>query len=314
MAQRLRQHNVPVYFLDLAHMLDIRVMWRLARVIREFKPDILTTYLIHADLLGRVIGRLMGVQRIVCSKRGGLLHMTWVDRFTSLLVTHWVVQTKTAGAAVEATLNVPATLITVIRNGLNASPPSASRAELRRHLGLDTRIPTLICTANLKARKGHAELLQAMAIIIRQQPVELLLAGDGPLRASLENQASELGIAAQVHFLGVRDDVPNLLFASDIFVLPTHSEGMSNALLEAMAAGLPCVTTDIPANRELITDETGLLIPVNNPDALAKTLLRLLAQPDKAARLGQAAQHQVATNYSLKHVTDQWRRLYRSLL
>ena len=135
--------------------------------------------------------------------------------------------------------------------------------------------------------KGHQELFSALAGLKDRYPLEALIIGGGRREAELRQLAAELGLGPRVNFLGQRRDIPDLLAAMDILVLPSYSEGVSLALLEAMAAGLPVIATAVGGLPEVVTDEVnGLLIPPRDAEALARALDRLLADPDFARRLG----------------------------
>ena len=145
----------------------------------------------------------------------------------------------------------------------------------------------------------------------------LLLVGDGVERTNLEAQAAQHGFLAdgRVRFLGSRDDVPSLLKSADVFAFPSRTEGLPNALLEAMAAALPIVTTDAPGCRDLIKNaDTGLVVPVNNPPALSAALRHLLTDATLADRLGQAAADEVARHWRRQDMLDAYETLYREIL
>lgn len=317
MAAVLQKKGIGVEFLDLSGPFDVGAIWRFRRIIRAHQPALVATYLIHADLFGRVLGRLFGVRRILCNKRGGLIKLVWADRLTRSMVTLWVAQTEVAKKMMISRLKVPATKITVIPNGLESHHFASlrTRAAIRKELAIAPDAVVIICVANLKSGKGHTELLEAFDQMHNRVPCELVLVGEGPLRRELEERAITKTDVSRVHFLGTRTDVQDLLQASDIFALPTYSEGMSNAVLEAMAARLPIVTTDIAPNRELIDDgQTGLLVPVKDTEHLTTALLRLAQTPALRTQLGQAAFAAVTSHYTLQTVTHKLLTLYRGLL
>jgi glycosyltransferase involved in cell wall biosynthesis len=141
------------------------------------------------------------------------------------------------------------------------------------------------------------------------------LIGDGPLRAELEALTADLNLTDRVRFLGSRDDVAALLVAADVAVLSSRSEGLSLALLEAMAAGKPVVATRVGGNPEVLTDgETGRLVPPADPEALAAALLEVLDQPGQAAALGRAARSRVVERFSLRGMVTQYEQVYERLL
>ncbi len=190
------------------------------------------------------------------------------------------------------------------------------RTEVRRELGLAAAARVVGLVARLDHwGKGHREFFSALAALPERYPVEALIIGGGRREAEMRRLATELGLAGRVHFLGQRDDVPDLLSALDLFVLPSHSEGVSLALLEAMAAGLPVIASRVGGLPEVVTDgENGLLIPPQDPQALATALERLLADPDLAQKLGANARRHVEENYSLERLGREINEIYAELI
>jgi glycosyltransferase involved in cell wall biosynthesis len=163
--------------------------------------------------------------------------------------------------------------------------------------------------------KGHKELFTAMAQIRERHPVHALIVGGGRRTDEVRQLATSLGLAGEVHFLGPRRDVPDLLKAMDIFVLPSYSEGVSLALLEAMAAGLPVIATEVGGLPEVVEHEkTGLLIPPRDVEALAGALGRLLADPAWARQLGANARAHVRKHFSLDRLGREINEIYEELV
>lgn len=178
--------------------------------------------------------------------------------------------------------------------------------------------PRLIYVGRLHEQKGLDVLLQALRQLSRRGPTHdicLQVLGDGPLRDQLRQLAGQLGIAHQVEFLGQTDRVLEHLQQADIFVLPSRAEGISNALLEAMALGLPVVVSNIPGNVDVVEHEkNGLHFSVEDPESLAQTLASLLDQPELREQLGGAARQAVEDCYSLRYVADRYIAIYRELI
>ncbi len=190
------------------------------------------------------------------------------------------------------------------------------RTEVRRELGLAPEAVAVGLVARLDHwGKGHREFFTALAALPDGYPVEALIIGGGRREAEMRRLAAELGLAGRVHFLGQRDDVPDLLSALDLFVLPSHSEGVSLALLEAMAAGLPVIATAVGGLPEVVTDgDNGLLVPPEDPEALATALERLLEDPALAQRLGANARRHVEENFSLERLGREINEIYTELI
>jgi len=163
--------------------------------------------------------------------------------------------------------------------------------------------------------KNHAGFLRIAAEIQRRRPeTEFLLVGDGPLRPELERQTAELGLSERVQFLGDRRDIPAVLAAMDVAVLTSDSEGLSNVILEAMAAKLPVVAYNVGGNAELVNDQRGALIAAGNENQFATAVLRLLSNSGLRAEQGANARRFVEENFTLDHIRNQYEELYAGLL
>jgi glycosyltransferase involved in cell wall biosynthesis len=163
--------------------------------------------------------------------------------------------------------------------------------------------------------KNHAGFLRIAAEVSKHRPdAEFLLVGDGPLRAEIEGQAAALGIRERIVFLGDRRDIPAVHAAMDVAVLTSDSEGLSNVILEAMAASVPVVAYDVGGNAELVNDERGRLVAGGNENEFAGAVCSLLSDDDLRRRLGANARRFAEENFSLKHVLQQYEDLYTKLL
>ncbi len=319
---RLEQADIPVTYLDVRHTFDLKAFHKLWRLLRDLQPEVLVTYLPHADLIGRLLGRLAGVPRIVTSVRVKLwtspryLWLFIADGLTSFLVNQYHFNSPTIARAYQRWLRVPSYKITIIPNGIPLSvfQQQHDTKKLRAALKIPVGHRIICCVARLRLQKGHHYLFQALAILTRHHSnLTVLLVGDGPDRQTIEQQAANAGVQEHLRFLGSRSDVPGLLHLADLFVLPTLFEGMSNALLEAMAAGKPIVTTALPENQDIITHGvTGLLVPPKDSKALSSALDRLLQDAVAAARLGRAAQD-ASRHYELTKIVAQYEQFFSRL-
>jgi L-malate glycosyltransferase len=207
--------------------------------------------------------------------------------------------------------------IDVIENGIDvpryAAP--ADRDALKRRLGLDPARRYVTIVARLHPVKDHHMLLEAFQRVTRGRPdVDLLLAGDGPLRDDLAAQATALGIAERVLFLGVRSDVPDVLAASDVFALTSMTEAASLVLLEAMASRLPVVVTDVGGNPELArAGIDGFLVPRGDAAATANAIATLLDDPARARAMGESGAARVAEVFQLDRTIGRYYGLYAEL-
>ncbi len=208
----------------------------------------------------------------------------------------------------------------LIYNGLLESMDEtpADRALQRERPGFSAGALTLIIVANLIPYKGHADLIQALALSKSRMPANwrLLIVGrDDGIQSQLQQQIEAAALADHVYFLGSRRDLPALLELSDIGLLVSHQEGFSNAVLENMAVGLPMIVTDVGGNAEAVRhNETGLVVPANDPEQLAEAIVRLSSDPMARARFGEAGRHRVQDHFSFTMCVDNYERLYRALL
>ena len=186
----------------------------------------------------------------------------------------------------------------------------------KAELGVSGSHPVLGVVGSLYPVKGHRFLLEAMPEILRRWPkAQLLVIGRGKLDVVLKEHVEQLAIGANVQFLGMRQDVPRLLSLMDVFVLPSLSEGLSIALLEAMASGKPVVATRVGGNPELIDHgRTGLLVQSEDAKDLAANLLKLLSDPGMMQQFGRQAVERVRQHFSMKRMVDRYRDLYARLL
>ncbi len=210
---------------------------------------------------------------------------------------------------------LPSKKITIIPNGLDTQKyhlDEEVRAKKRAELGITNNL-VLGCLAKLRAQKGHTYLLQGFQDIRKKHPeTRLLLIGDGEERRNLEDLAKNLHIQDAVIFLGNRNDIPELLSALDIFVFPTLFEGMSNALMEAMASSLPIIATDIPENRELLIHNTNaLLVSSGSSEAILEATESLLNDTERKSLLAKNARITALQRFDLTEILGRYRELLK---
>jgi len=207
-------------------------------------------------------------------------------------------------------LRVAASRISVLPNGVRAE--RAQPAAVRGELGLDPNDRLLLSVGNLYPVKGHLHLVDALGVLGgRHGAVHLAIAGRGDLADSLQARAHELGLGARVHLLGLRSDIPALLAAADAFVLPSLSEGLPLALLEAMFAGRPIVASEVGEVGAALGDgDAGLLVPAGDSKALAAALGEVLGDPARARELGERAARRAAAEYDVSQMVRRYAAVY----
>ncbi len=301
----------------------------LLRYLKRGRIDLVQTLLFHSDVAGRAISRLArtreGQRRrpaIVSSVRASnVRNRRWqfaLARLTAPLADAFTAVSERSLDFAARHEGVDKARATVIPNGIDLAHwrDLPERAEARRRLGLDPDAFVVGTVGRLHEQKGHRYLLAAAKRVLAERPdTVFVIAGYGPLRDHLERMAKELGVAQQVQFLGFRRDVPTILAATDVFALPSLWEGMSNAILEAMAAARPVIATEVDGNVEQVVDgETGLLVPAADVEALAEALLRLAADPAAARAMGAAGRRRVETTFTIDRMTDAYLDIYARLL
>jgi glycosyltransferase involved in cell wall biosynthesis len=215
--------------------------------------------------------------------------------------------------------HIPWDRLGLIYNGVEpaAMEPGRSREDTRRLLGIPQEALVILIVANLIPYKGHRDLVEGLAGISHRlpSPWRLVCVGrDNGVGDELEALAERLGIAGNVLWLGLRDDVPELVHAADIGVSSSHEEGFSNAVLEGMVAGLAMVATDVGGNAEAVAHgSNGLIVPPRDPEALAAAILTLGLDAELRARYGAEGRRRVVEEFSLSHCVDQYESLYRGL-
>jgi glycosyltransferase involved in cell wall biosynthesis len=212
---------------------------------------------------------------------------------------------------------LPGKHITVVPNAVFPPPdmPPDEQLALRTELAGDSSRPILISVGRLELPKGFSDLLVAMAILRETHPrAILLIAGDGKLRAELTAQITELKLDRHVKLLGIRNDVPRLLAASDIYVNSSHWEGLPVSVLEAMAAGLPVVATNVGDTPRVVVDGTGMIVPPKQPELVASTLRSLLDDPGQMHAIGEKARLHIASHHSPEAWFNQLLTLYKDAM
>jgi glycosyltransferase involved in cell wall biosynthesis len=280
---------------------DWRMFWKIARLARSEHVQLIHTHNAAAHPYGAIGGKLAGVKVLhtehgknIGERARSVRLNRWAGRFTDFTV---AVSKEIAREAHEVE-GVPGDRLSVVANGVRTDHLAATRHNSLRRVGTVGR---------LVQEKNYSLLLRAFATIT---DADLVFVGDGPLRDALQQQA-----VPRVHFLGQRSDIGKLLASFDVFVLSSSTEGMSIALLEAMAAACPIVVTAVGGNTELIRHEvTGLVVPPDDEAALRKAIERLLIDRGLADRLGETAREVVNKMYSVTAMTQRYEDLWRRLV
>ncbi|MES2304379.1 MAG: glycosyltransferase [Gemmatimonadota bacterium] len=313
LAPRFEALGIPVDVLD--HPVgggSLGTLRAMHRYLRQHRPAILHTHNPTPHQFGALTGVAAGVPVLVHTKHGRNQLLTikgqWYERIAGRLTDALVPVSEDAAEVARTVDSVPVNRIQVIRNGidLGAVPPMRPPGAAFR----------AVHVARLNEVKDQPTLLRAARLVADAEPrFHLDIVGDGDERIGLERLAHDLHLDDVVTFHGFHDDVRPMLDHAGLFVLSSLSEGIALTLLEAMAAGLPVVATDVGGNREVvIPGETGLLVPSRTPEALAQGMLAIIADPARAYAFGVAGRARVARDFSLDNTVRQYEELYLRLL
>ncbi len=316
-ADQIRALDVPVVDLGMSHKWRLDAFGRLYRLLRDERPVILHTWLFHANVPGRIVGRLAQVPIVINGERTMGMESRWryrLNRMTHSLADRVVcVSPKVADFVVER-VGVPRNKIVVIPNGVDLADFShlPDKRAARAALGLSADRLVLGTVSRLHPVKRLDVLLRALVWLGSAQTV---IVGYGPEERRLKVLAEQLGLEKRVHFVGQQRDVRPWLAAMDVFVLSSDWEGMPNAVLEAMACGLPVVATSVGGTPDIVVDGgTGLLVPPRDPLSLAEALRALAADPDRRRGMGIAGRQRVVLCFSAERMVERTQALYGELL
>lgn len=330
-AARVREIHVPVTVLGPGKSyLVLSGLTQVRHLLRTFRPDLIHTHGVRANLVGRIANKLEGTPSRLITTVHSILALDYpvawkrwlfgkLEGVTRRYVDHFILVSHAMEREFRQA-GIGSDRISVIHNAIELpeeKPVRSGHSPLREELGLPQDTVLVGTVARLHPVKGHVYLMQAIRELSQQYPdVHYVWVGGGEIRGELEEQVRQAGLRGVIHFLGVRKDVPELLPQLDLFVLPSISEGLSVAILEAMAAGVPVVATAVGGSPEILADQVdGLLVPAKAPWALAQAISNALAHPERMRKMGRAGQEKVYREFSterlLKQTTDVYKRICR---
>jgi len=311
--------HVKVVALHKPAGFNLPTAWKIAKLARTERARIVHTHNAAPHLYGALGGKLAGAKVIhtehgknVGDEARSFRINCFAARFTDLTVA----VSEKVGRESRQHEGVPAKRLVVVPNGIPVEKfaTATDRAAFRAELGLPAQAKLVGTVGRLVKEKNYRLLLQAFASAAREcNDVYLIVAGDGPLREELESQARTLPVE-RVLFLGMRSDIPRLLGSLDVFALSSTTEGMSMALLEAMASGCAVVATAVGGNVEVIQNGmTGCIVPPGDANAFSAALVGLLKDAEQRRKLGSLAQQAVQQHYSLDKMVRRYEELWRQL-
>jgi glycosyltransferase involved in cell wall biosynthesis len=315
----LRRLQIPLTVLGKRWKLDPLAYGQLERHIRRLRPDLVHTWLFAGNAYGRAAALRTGVKHLVAAERSvdpwKAWHQFQIDRWLAPRTRAFVVN-STGVRDFCVAHGMPAEKFVVIPNGVSpAARSETTRQELLAELNLPPGSRLIGAIGRLWPQKRMQDVIFALDLVrVLRKDMHLLVIGDGPQRAQLERFARLVTCQEHVHFLGLRHDVPRLLPHFDLLWHASGYEGLPNAIMEAMAAGVPVVATDIPGNRDLVVSgETGYLVPLGDRAALGRLANKLLEDEALRTRLGSAARDRIA-QFSVPRMVEAHAALYREIL
>jgi glycosyltransferase involved in cell wall biosynthesis len=322
-SQALAARGIDVECLPLSRAFDFGWIARFRRFIAERNIQLIHSHEFTTNCYATAAAKMANLP-VICTVHG---KNYYPDRYYRRAAYRWVARNADALVAVSDDLKsfitenigIRPDRIRVIQNGVQnrlLSNGPRERTKRRLELGLPNNSVVCITVAALFEVKGYSDLLTAAQRVLASSPdVVFLLAGEGPLEHELKQMAERLHLGNRVRFLGFRHDIPELLAACDIFVLPSYSEGMPMAVLEAMSSGLPVIGTSVGGMPEVVEHgTTGTLIEPGRPDALADTIIDLAADPDRCFRFGNAGRRRIESQFSLQTMLGNYKNLYHEVL
>lgn len=323
--------DVPVYSLGMQrNALEPRQVLRLGQMLDKLRPDLVQTWMYHADLLGGLAARWKGLRPMVWNIRhsnldaGSNRRLTrWVARACAVLshsVPDAIICNSFVAGELHAKFGYTQNKLVIIPNGFDTGlfrPDRDSYNTVRQELGLSLSTPLVGIVGRFHTQKDHRTFIQALSVLHRQRPdVHFLLSGNNVSCANPELTAwiAEAGVGSVCHLLGQRNDMPRLMAALDILCSSSLGEGFPNVVGEAMSCGVPCVVTDVGDSAYVVGD-FGAVVPPRRPDLLADAMANILAmEKSEYLRMSEGARSRILDHYSLHAVAGIYSQLYSDLI
>jgi glycosyltransferase involved in cell wall biosynthesis len=298
-------------------------LWRFAKFLRREKVDIVQTHFRDGNLAGIISGKLARVKKIISTRRNiGYWHNRLeilILKFLNRWITRFVANSEYARIHANKIERIPLEKIEVIYNFVNLEmfkkEDDAEVDKFKESLGTSNGCPVVTMLANLRAVKGVDVFVRSARLVLDNVPgINFIVAGEGEERKKLEEICGQLKLGSSVRLIGAVSDVIPLLRTSDIGVLSSNSESLSNAIIEYMVAGLPVLCTDVGGNSELVQDGlNGFLVPSGDPKRLADAVVRLVNDPELRLRMGRESRQRVKLLFDFEKAVKDYEALYVKL-
>jgi len=321
-ADRLEAAGHKVYSFDIEKRAGLAELQKLARIVQDTKPTVVHAIMYQAIQLARAVRKfgyaeykLISSPRVNYRTRSGM--SLWIDKFLKGADDLLITECEASRKFLLESMKYDKTRVSTIHNGVDIAGWSTSKKERnakRQELGVKDSEILIGSIGRLDEQKGHIYLLEAISKLRAVHPAKCVIVGDGPLLKPLKKRILEMALQDHVVLVGAQDDIPSWLSAFDIFALPSLWEGMPNAVLEAMAIGLPVVATEIDGVPEAITDDVdGILVEAKNQHRLFVALQDLVVDEKLRRRLGDAARETVRKRFKLVDMIDKYHTAYQDV-
>jgi len=319
--ERSESRGVRTAVIPTQGMTDWRWAYRFRQLLKQEQVDVIHAHEFDANVQGAFVAALSGIP-VVATVHG---KNYFYEKLRRRLAYRWVSRQATMVAVSEnlkefivEQVNISRDRIKVVYNGVDAVPPcdQTDVEQCRRELGIPEQDQIVGVVGNLYPVKGHQYLIDAIPTVLKTCPnTSFIFAGRGQLEPELKDRVHRLELSQCVHFLGLRQDIPRILAMLNVFVLPSLSEGLSMAILEAMSASKPVVATQVGGNTELVLDQqTGYIVPPRDSQALASRLVTLLTNRQLAAQFAEKGKQRAEGQFSLGTMVRTYQTLYEACL
>ncbi|MBC8350754.1 MAG: glycosyltransferase [Planctomycetes bacterium] len=315
LVRQLEDASIPVHFLNLRSSISfLSGMSKLKRLLREHEIDVVQTFLFHANVIGAFAAQAAGVPKIVSGLRVAD-PARWrmaLERFAARRAEYIVCVSHSVAEFVKTKVGAPDSKLRVIPNGIDLSTIPTDNIPNRTELGLPTERRILLAVGRLHRQKGLDWLLALAPELFKRLPEhDLVIVGDGPQRDSLTELSAKLDLQDRVHFIGWRPDVPRLMQAAEVFLLPSRWEGMPNVLIEAMGAGLPVVATSVEGVKEVLGPLAARqALPFGHDTAFIDAVSQFIVDSTLNAELGEENRERIRAEFTLRSMISKYEDLY----
>lgn len=320
--ERIRKLDIEIIQLPRIGHLDFSRLIKLVKLFRIKKPVIAHTFMFTANSYGRIAALIAGIPIIIASERSSYeigknkkRHEIYIDKLLASFTSGIICNSLNTSKLLTKNHSFKREKVYTVNNGIRIDKFS-KKVDFEDQKKIALKVVGTV--GNLTVPKNYPLFLDVARILLenyKNSDLKFLIVGEGHLKDELKKYSQDLGIDGKVIFTGSRDDVPILLLMMDIFVLSSNWEGLSNAITEAMASGLPCVVTDVGGNSELVIGgETGYLVPPNDPKELAQKISYLLKDSRLAKQMGRAGKERVLKKFSLRRMVRKTEKIYEKLI